>query len=66
MDSSSVHHQEFFTVHIATVCYTGYADSLGAGSQAANKLEELVHLVGFVIKRLDVVHINCNKILTLV
>jgi len=22
-DSSSVHHQEFFTVHTATVCHTG-------------------------------------------
>ena len=38
-DSSSVHHQEFSTVHTAMVCHTGYADSLRAGAFApARKL----------------------------
>jgi len=33
-DSSSSHRQEFFTVHTAVVCHTGYADSLRAGAYA--------------------------------
>jgi len=33
-DRSSVHHQEFFTVHKAMLCHTGYADSLLASMSA--------------------------------
>jgi hypothetical protein len=61
LDSSSVHHQEFSTVHTAiplciVVCTVGHPD----GGQrncpkhvefyAKNKFEELVHLVGFIIR----------------
>jgi len=45
-DSSSDHHQEFFTVHTAIgICHTGYADSLTAGSarKLSAKLYDIYH-----------------------
>jgi hypothetical protein len=52
-DGLSVHHQEFKSVHTATViCQTGTAVCLLARvlSQKYNKFEKLLHLVGFAIE----------------
>ena len=62
LDSSSVHHQEFFTVHTAMVY--SFADSLQAETpddgqrncpkhvefHSKNKFEKLVHPFGFIIQ----------------
>ena len=65
-DSSSVHHQEFFTVHIAMVYVLTYnyccvysektPDDRQRNCQkhvefySKNKFEKLVHLVGFIVR----------------
>jgi len=64
LDSSSVHHREFFTVHTATiyviqVCCV-YSKKIPDDGQrncqkhvefySKNKFEKLVHLVGFIIR----------------
>ena len=75
-DISSVHHQEFFTVHTAVgICHTGYADSLWAGANAPahklvskqvvsfqDKFEKLVHLVGFILR--NVFKHDCECLVT--
>jgi len=60
-NSSSVHHQEFFTVHTAMVYSYRFADNLRARSEfhshparrvefhSKNKCEKLVYLVGFIV-----------------
>ena len=47
-DSSSVHHQEFFTVHTAMV----YVIQMYVEFRSKNKFEKLVHLVGFIVRNL--------------
>jgi len=60
-DNSSVHHQEFFTVHTAVVCHTGLLCVQWKTSddghwnclkhvefQSKNKFEKLVHLVSLL------------------
>ena len=50
-DSFSAHNQESSTVHIAIgICHTGYAKlSVHVEFYSKNKVEKLVHLVGFII-----------------
>ena len=53
-NSSSFHHQEFFTVHAAIVyviqvCWQ-LASSIRMELRSKNKFEKLVHLVGFIIR----------------
>ena len=64
LDSFSVYHQESSTVHTAIgICHTGFADCLLAGSgwiYSKNKFEKLVHLVGFIIRRLKSSLLVCN------
>jgi len=60
-DSSSVHHQEFFSVHTANIpllCVQwktpndGYRNCLKhVEFHSKNKFEKLVHLVGFIIRK---------------
>ena len=61
LDSSSVHHQEFFTVHIAMV-YVVQWKTPDDGQRncpkrvefhSKNKFEKLVHLVGFIVRNLS-------------
>jgi hypothetical protein len=58
-DSSSVHHQEFFTVHTAVLYVIQFCRQLSSRIRMelsyilillANKFEKLVHLVGFIIR----------------
>ena len=56
-DSSSVQHQEFFTVHTAMVCVQWKAPDAGQKNSpkhvqfySKNKFETLVHPVGFIIR----------------
>ena len=68
-DSSSVNHQEFFTVHSNGVCYRGLQTACEQDQDGTpddgqrncpkhvefhskNKFEKLVHLVGFIIRKL--------------
>jgi hypothetical protein len=63
-DSSSVHHQEFFTVHTANLydiyhccVYSEKLLMMDRGTvrniefHSKNKFEKLVHLVGFIIRK---------------
>jgi len=57
-DSSSVHHQEFFTVHTAMICVIQVCRQLASKLSAnlfhsKNKFEKLVYLVGFIIRNLS-------------
>jgi len=47
-ESSSVHYQEFFTVHTAVVYVIEFFKHVEFHSK--NKFEELVHLVGFIVR----------------
>ena len=62
-DSSSVHHQEFFTVHTALVCviqvccvYSGKTTDDGQRNcpkhvvSFQNKFDKLVHPIGFIVR----------------
>ena len=56
-DSSSVHHQDFFTVHTAQLygihhccVYSKKNSPEHVEFYSKNKLEKLVHLVGFIIR----------------
>ena len=62
-DSSSVHHQEFFTVHTANLyvllCVQWKTPDDGQRNcpkhvefHSKNKFEKLVHLVGFIVRKL--------------
>ena len=49
-DSSSVHHQEFFTVHTAMVYVIQRNCLKNVEFYCKNKFEKLVHLVGFITR----------------
>ena len=56
LDSFSVHHQEFFTVHTAMVYVIQVCWQLASRIRmfhSKNKFEKLVHLVGFIIRNLS-------------
>jgi hypothetical protein len=53
-DSSSVHHQELFTVHSAMVYVIQVCRQLS--SSIRMEIEKLVHLVGFIMRKFVTMH----------
>jgi len=66
LDTSSVHHQEFFTVHTAMV-YVIQVCSQEEMSETCrvsfqNTFEKLVHLVGFIVKKMAQINAKYGKL----